>query len=249
MSQSYHDFEELARRWENLAAGLPGVELSQMTMADGFPVYALETTGNPGPACYLSAGVHGDECAPVWALLHWAEANRDVLAKDPFLIFPCLNPHGFINNIRIDGSGIDLNRGFQNRSIPVISAWQEKVSQKKFRQVLNLHEDYDSRGIYLYEIAKNPYLGRKILNDCSSIIACDPDPEIDGQRFENGLCFHPGENIREVVENDLEGGFPEAIYLYLFHTETALTFETPSEMGITDRIAAQKRAIESFVAG
>ena len=46
------------------------------------------------------------------------------------------------------------------------------------------------------------------------IIPCDPHEMIDGQPFDNGLCAHEGDGIREVVEDHLEGGYPEAIYLF-----------------------------------
>ncbi len=49
--------------------------------------------GKPGDrATYLSAGIHGDECAPIWALLQWAENASEAELAQPLLIFPCLNP-------------------------------------------------------------------------------------------------------------------------------------------------------------
>ena len=223
LSHSGHDFPELLSRWEKVASGI-GIELLEIARVDDYSVPALEK-GQPGAGfpIYISAGVHGDECAPVWALLHWAEDHIEFLKSHPFLIFPCLNPEGFIGNTRTDGGGIDLNRGFQDASIPVIGEWRRVVGGKRFLRCLNLHEDYDAKGTYLYEISRVEGVGRQILDDCREIIVCHPEPEIEGQLFEDGLCRHEGDGIREVVEEDLGGGYPEAIYLFLHHTEISLT--------------------------
>ena len=246
-SHTSHDFDEVVRRWKKLATEA-GAQLETIETVDSLPVFSVETTSSDSDLpIYISAGVHGDECAPVWGLLDWAEANLKQLQNRSFCIFPCLNPHGFIENTRLDGKGIDLNRSFQDTTIPVISAWQKAVGDRKFSRCLNLHEDYDSRGIYLYEIANTPSLGRQIFDQCHAIIPCDPHENIDGQTFDNGLCSHEGNEIREVVEGHLEGGYPEAIYLFLYHSETSLTFETPSELDMASRIAAHRKAVETLV--
>ena len=82
----------------------------------------------------------------------------------------------------------------------------------------------------------------------AALITIDTQKDVlDGQPFENGLCAHEGDGIREVVEDHLEGGYPEAIYLYLNHTTTSMTFETPSELDLAKRIAAHSKAIETLV--
>ncbi|MDF1753467.1 MAG: M14 family metallocarboxypeptidase [Verrucomicrobiales bacterium] len=248
MKHSGHDYVALVDRWLRLCKEL-SLSLEEIERVNDFPVLAIETACPSAGVrpIYLSAGVHGDECAPVWGLLNWAEQNREILRSGSFQIFPCLNPVGLIENTRRDGDGIDLNRNFENLSIPVIAAWHRKLADRRYRATLNLHEDYDATGIYLYEIAENPGLGRTLLSFCETTIPCDPGPEIDGQAFVNGLCHHDGKDVREVVEKELGGGYPEAIYLKLNHTGCALTFETPSELDLGIRIEAHQRAVEALV--
>lgn len=202
---------------------------------------------NPG-AAYLSAGVHGDECAPTWALLQWAEENSQRLSGRAITILPCLNPVGLEENTRFDGDGIDLNRHFQNREIPVIAAWQEYLEGRRFDVALHLHEDYDATGIYLYEVARREPRGEGILAACESVIPRETAETVDGSAFENGL-LRQDRDLDEVIENDLEGGWPEALYVYLQHETDSYTFETPSEEGLEKRIEAHRRCLRCLVEG
>ncbi|MEO0414298.1 MAG: M14 family metallocarboxypeptidase [Verrucomicrobiota bacterium] len=245
-SHSSHDYTELVARWRDLgeSVGCPALTLIE---GDGRPVLYLERESKTQPAIYLSAGVHGDECAPVWALLQWAEANRKWLQENPFLIFPCLNPHGLIENTRTDQNGRDLNRCFDDADVPIISAWQRLVRNKVFSQCLNLHEDYDARGIYLYEIAEEVGGGQQILASCQHIIDCDRRAEIDGHPFIDGLATHESGTLEQVIEEELGGGYPEAIFLALHHSSACYTFETPSELDISARVSAHRAALDSAI--
>ena len=42
-------------------------------------------------------------------------------------------------------------------------------------------------------------------------------------------------------------GMPEAIYLFLNQTDISLTYETPSEYSLFDRVAAHGRALDAVV--
>ncbi|MDF2378370.1 MAG: M14 family metallocarboxypeptidase [Verrucomicrobiales bacterium] len=249
MEYSGHDAGRLLKRWESLA-GSKGWTTHVLGEAGGYPVFALlnerAAAGEAG-GLYVSAGVHGDECAPPWALLQWAEAGPAVLDELPVVLIPCFNPVGLSDNTRVNEEGIDLNRNFQNRDLPLIASWQSLLHEKKFTFALNLHEDYDATGIYLYEIADDGSPGDEILSACQDIIPRETAPSVDGSEFENGLLIHDpeAENLHQIVEEDLGGGMPEAIYLYLNHARNSFTFETPSEMDKLRRIAAHERFLEA----
>ena len=243
---SPHDYDELVSRWRSL---LESVDLRMEVLVEdsGFESYVVENRTDPAETpVYISTGVHGDECGPVWGLLDWAEARREQLRTIPFLLFPCLNPHGFVENRRLDHQGRDLNRCFEDNRIPVIAAWEKRVRGMRFSKSLNLHEDYDGRGIYLYELSKIPGLGEAILARCQSIIPRDERRIIDGQPFEKGMAVREERDIRHVVENDL-GGYPEGIQLYLYHCDNTVTFETPSEWDLPTRILTHRHAIEVLI--
>lgn len=249
MPATPHDYGHLLHRWRELAQAT-GLALRTLCESGGQPVIAIENSiaasGESG-GLYLSAGVHGDECAPVWALLEWAESSPEILRTRPVVLFPCLNPVGLIENTRRDGSGIDLNRRFEDASHPIIGAWQTFLSGRRFDTAINLHEDYDASGIYLYELTRQESRGEALLAACESLIPREPAPTIDGSPFTKGLLVRT-EHVEQVVEEQLGGGYPEAIYLFLHHAATSHTFETPSELDLARRIATHRAFLEA-VAG
>lgn len=242
---SAHDHPALLERWRK-AVRRAGLELEIFFETDGHPVTVVRNRGaldlEPG-GLYVSAGVHGDECAPVWGLLEWFESQPEALSRIPVTLFPCLNPAGLLQNTRLDGSGNDLNRSFTDTGIGVIDAWQRLMEGSRFELSLNLHEDYDTRGIYLYELTRRESCGEKLLSSCERILPREESAEIDGTSFHRGLVVRT-EGIEELVAGQLGGGYPEAILLFLRFCETSLTFETPSEAGLDLRIEAHRAFLE-----
>ena len=241
-NHSAHDVEGLYARWEKVAhtAGLTKSNLG----ADGdFDVLAWKSTAEP--EFYVSAAIHGDEPAGSLALIDWAEENTEFLTKTPCLIIPCFNPWGLSENIRRNSKGEDLNRCFSDDLHPLMKAWRELVGDSQFKITISLHEDYDAHGIYMYELGvtgENP--GEACLQACEKIIPREHDLEIEGRAADNGL-LQMLDNFDEIV-TDLEtheGGLPEAIYLRLHHSEHAITFETPSEFSLFDRVRAHKHLL------
>ncbi len=243
---SPHDYDALLDRWRAVT-GESGLRPRPLCEVDGDPVICLENErsarGERG-GLYLSTGVHGDECAPVWALLEWAASHPAALHDRPVTLFPCLNPAGFRANTRLDGSGTDLNRSFTDRGHPVIAAWQDSMSGRRFDLALNLHEDYDANGIYLYELTRRDSVGHGLLSACEGILQRETAPQIDGSEFDRGLLVRSGD-IERVVEEQLGGGYPEAILLFLRHAESSFTFETPSERDLSLRIAAHRAFLDA----
>lgn len=264
-SHSTHDYDALIQRWINFAEAFSNTlnfSFEEFHQEAKHTLYWLshqpeDAPTNPGQEAldvapiYISAGVHGDESAPVWALVEWAEKHREYLETIPFVFFPCLNPHGLIENLRSDSEGRDLNRCFNDPQVPVIAAWQKCVGRTRFSRCLNLHEDFDAQGIYLYEISDDVAglkVGETILSVCESIIPRDPREYIEGQPFDQGLTAHRRSGLTELVERELSGGYPEAIELFLGNaTSSAITFETPSEWHISQRIDTHIRAIETWM--
>ncbi len=238
-----HDSALLARRWAVLAKR-SGMEWRKFAAAGDFPIHAAESPDartDRRATIYFSAGVHGDEAAAPWGLLEWAEDNIELLRAHRFLIFPCLNPHGIANNTRVDQRGVDINRTFNNIREPLIAAWRKVVGEREISLALCLHEDYDAQGCYTYELRRKPgTLSPKVLHDCSKIIPPDTRGKIDGRTMKNGHFLRRG-------NFDLPNlpGLPEAIVLHQLGAEVTLTFESPSEFSLLDRIAVQKEFIRS----
>ncbi len=244
---SCHDYDLLTARWKHLAQKT-GLEIVVLANQSGYEIFALRGVGKvQGGGLYLSAGVHGDEPATVWALLQWAEANQERLAGESIIILPCVNPWGLVNNLRWDEQGRDLNRMFQNESLPFFLSWRKLLGKQQFLLTLNLHEDYDAQGIYVYELAPpDVNVSDQVFTRIESIIPRESREEVEGRPVRAGMV-HRSKDLRRVVEEELEGGYPEAIYLYLNHTRLALTFETPSEFAFHERVQAQVGFIEGVM--
>ena len=241
-----HDYGLLVKEWKSFAK-LSDLKMQTFAMAGDHAVHVITSAklqprtvnGEPATSIYISAGVHGDEPAPPWALLEWARDNTELMKSHRFLIFPCLNPHGLIHNTRVDHRGVDINRTFHDEGGPLIAAWRKVIDKHKFSVALYLHEDYDAQGVYVYELNRNDDIaGHRILEDCARIMPLDGRVKIDGRKADRGLIN------RKRVPLDLPG-MPEAIVLYQMGTPVTMTFESPSEFSLEARIAVQKKFIES----
>jgi hypothetical protein len=238
-----HDVALLLRRWRELAERAD-LNWRRIATAGGHGVFCASAKSlavDEANLLYLSAGVHGDEAAPPWALLEWAGQNIAQLRSLPVVIFPCLNPDGIRHNTRVDQRGVDINRTFNSTRDPLIRAWRAALGKRRPALALCLHEDYDAQGCYVYELTQEAdTIGEAGLRACAGIIAPDARGKIDGRVMKNGLFVRRG----DFAPPDLPG-LPEAIMLHRLGSRRTLTFETPSEFSLVDRIAAQRRFIET----
>ena len=237
-----HDYTLLLRRWRAVARAA-GLRLQRFALAGELPVYFLRTT----PAAdvrtiYLSAGIHGDEPAGPAALLAWAEKHAAHLRAHPFLLFPCLNPWGLMNNSRYDAQGRDLNRTFAAKRPPTpVRELLRLIEGERFALSLTLHEDYDATGFYVYEVMRRaPFWGEQLLRKARSLIAIDSRSSIDGRRARTGL-------VRRQFKPQRFPAMPESIYLHRRHSFRTFTTESPSEFALDTRIAAHVAVIEECV--
>jgi len=243
MPHRSHHYRHLVQRWRSVA-GSSGLRMRSFAQAGvDRLVYlqspALAATGG----IYISAAIHGDEAATSEALVIWAEKHASRLAGWPLLIFPCLNPWGLRNNVRLDADGLDLNRAFHLDEHPVIAGLKRVVGQRQFEVAVMLHEDYDGEGFYLYEIQRQrPFWGEDLLRIAARHVPTDPRARIDGRKATVGL-------IRRRFDRALfeRIGFPEAIWLHEFHARRALTLETPSEFALERRVGAHVAVLEECV--
>lgn len=195
------------------------------------------TTSHP-KNIYISAGIHGDEPAGPLALLQLLE--EDSLPRDAnFFVCPCLNPRGFVENTRENEKKIDLNRDYKDPKTPEVQAhvsWLEK--QPEFDLSLCFHEDWESKGFYLFCAKKTAPAALEITAEVAKVFPIDLSSTIDGFPAEKGLVI-PDMDIHKIPQ------WPEALYLREKKKAMNFTFEAASVFPLEERVkvlvtAAQK---------
>lgn len=241
-AQRVHDYRHLVARWRRVARAA-GLKLEAFAQAGDYPVYALGTRDHSDGGLYVSAGIHGDEPAATEGLIQWAETRLPALVRRqslPMLILPCLNPWGLVNNRRTNEQGEDLNRIFDRDDVSPIGQLKSLFARRRFDLTLHLHEDYDARGTYIYELRRRaPDWGVDLLAHCQGVLPTEQRQMIEGRHFPQGVLLR---------RKNLDLPFcPEAVLLYHHHASQVITFETPSEFGLARRVRAHVLLVEECV--
>ncbi len=210
----------------------------------GHPLSAYtRRTAGPRPRIYLSAGMHGDEPAPPWALLQlMREGFFD--QRCTWFVCPLLNPTGFLHGTRENHAGMDLNRDYKSLQSAEVQAHVRWLRQQPgFDLILCLHEDWEARGFYLYEL--NP-LNLRTLAPVLIAAARTHAPIESATIIDGREAAEPG-IIRPISDPLLRDTWPEAIYLSRHHGPLDYTLETPSGLPLEQRIAAQRAVVRAAV--
>jgi hypothetical protein len=188
---------------------------------------------------YLSAGIHGDEPAGPVALLSLLQT--DALPRHHnWVICPLMNPSGLKKGSRENQLGIDLNRDYRDfRSVE--SCRHRDFLSHYLASIdlgIHLHEDWEFRGFYLYELnfGKHPSRAKAILRAASHYLPIETAECIDGRTARSGI-------IRPKTLPDLPEGCPESIWLYQEYGGVFYTLETPSTANLALRADALKGAV------
>jgi len=209
---------------------------------NGRPILKIQMGIQGRRRILLSAGIHGDEPAGIFAILQLLEQSllAPYLNHWEIIILPCLNPDGFEQGTRNNAEDIDLNRQFKLLNPPLEVKLAQSVFDIPFDLTLELHEDIDSPGYYLYQKSItgsiNHQLGKKILQKITAIMPVNQQAEIDGMPATNGVI----DRLKDPVEMDF---WPMALFSFHKGTSCCFTLETASKFPMTDRVAGHSRAV------
>jgi protein MpaA len=227
------------------AAALAGFRVETYGEILGCPLVALtRRTPGPRPRIYVSSGMHGDEPAAPLALLDMLTAGV-FDDRATWLLCPMLNPTGHARGTRENHDGRDLNRDYKDRvSIEAQSHARWLSRQPPFALTICLHEDWEAKGFYLYELnpTHRPSLAEAMIAAVEPICPIERSAIIDGRE-----AAAPG-IIRPVSDPLLRDNWPEAIYLRHHHTTLSYTLESPSAFPLKQRIQALRAATETALA-
>jgi len=236
-----HDYAYLVERWRKIARAT-GLKMRRFAQTGDYPLYALVSRHSPNGGIYVSAGIHGDEPAGTEALLRWAESHLEAVRSLPLVIIPCLNPWGLVHNTRLDAHHRDLNRSFHLDELPEVAGVKALIAPYRFAVALNLHEDYDAQGFYLYEVSRvTPYWGESLIDVARPLIPIDQRKRIEGRRVTVEGVVRPKLNLKRFPM------IPEAVHLHQHHSDRTFTFETPSEFALEHRVRVQIALIQECI--
>ena len=200
--------------------------------------------GNPR-RILISGGIHGDEPAGVETICAFLEDKlyKNFLNDWEFTILPCINPSGFEAGTRNNQDDIDLNRMFKETTVPQEVDFVKAILDQPYELDLELHEDVDSPGYYLYQkdqSADLSPLGRAILDRVESIHPLNLAEEIEEMTADRGL-------LGRLSEPDEMEWWPMALYAYTQGCSHVFTLETSPALPMDVRVKAHLLAIQTVL--
>ncbi len=229
-----------------------------------YPLFLVRIPHSPSPdnpSVLISAGVHGDEPAGVFAAIdllmqHAARYTADV----NFFVLPCVNPSGYETATLESLSGANLNRlfgvGSTEPEIRAIEAWLHREA-RQFRMAIDLHEappyyvgegfvERDNPlGCYLYETVSDfsARIGRALIDRLPSSTEVCRWPKIYLDDNSDGVVSYPEGNHNPVYarETTFDG------YLNGRYTRHSITTETPTGWPIDKRVQTHIAWIEETI--
>lgn len=228
------------------AATAAGFTVHAYGQIDDRPLYGFIRRGtgrsNPQPI-YLSSGIHGDEPAGPLALLQLLQ-NDALPSEHDLILCPVMNPNGLAAGTRENANSIDLNRDYTDFSSVEIATHRDWSQQhiQHLDLALHLHEDWEAKGFYLYELNFEQYPSRShaILKAVAAHLPIETARLIDDMPASGGI-------IRPQTMPDLPEGLPEALYFKQQFGGINHTIETPSSLPLEQRIAAMKSAVMAAI--
>jgi protein MpaA len=233
------DYREVVDRLR----ALNGLRVTEVATIWGYPWFQVERTGK-FPTLLLTGGMHGEEPAGVEGVLRWLESGEWQRWPVSWLVFPCINPYGWVRNYRRNRQRRDINRQFRRHTnTPEAELIRRLVRGRRFVFSMEFHEDVDATGFYLYEGRRTPpYVGERILQAVTRTIHINPDPIIDGNAA-------TGEGLirRRLDEAAMRRRpqWPMAYHLLRHCTDHVLGSETPVSVPVEQRARAHVVALRT----
>lgn len=181
----------------------------------------------------ITTGVHGNEPSG-WLV-------QEQLKELGFTVFGPCNPWGIKNNKRELEDGRDLNRFFQDDSIPQVKAVHDFLRANVPDLLLDLHEDPTGpRGPYLIQNGPKDKLAEEIIAALDEY-AWDPEPAWGPMKGSKGI-IKPTATV--LAWQKYANVFSLAAYAYFTYNVTTLTVEVPGNWPEDKRKAYQLKVCQ-----
>ncbi len=240
--RNYSDIQ--ARLASSLNGGIKTVHLGRVeSNSASYSIEKIVLGRGNSKRVLISAGIHGDEPAGVETICSFIEGKEYLtfIKSWEITLVPCINPHGYERGTRVNHEGIDLNRLFKSSSPPREVALVQSLFAFPFDLTIELHEDEDSSGYYLFHSADSDLktdLPTKIVNEVQKVMPVNRDSIIDGFPAKEGV-------IDRVSEPESMDWWPMALYSLSSGTHICLTLETAPRFPMENRVNAHLQAIRT----
>lgn len=211
----------------------------------------------------ISAGIHGEEPAGVYALLKFLEEDvQDFLDDYRFMVFPCINPFGFEHNHRFSPAGLNINRQFGIKTVcreanAVVMTLVQKMGRDRFICTIDLHEtdpnfvgegfkpEDNPKGFYMWEVCPDRGLriGDRVIESIEEVVPVCKWDSIYKDKNSGGVIWYPEGCGNPVYA---QGTTLEA-YLNANYTSQSFTLETPCGWHMNQRIFAHRAALRKIL--
>jgi predicted deacylase len=240
-----NNFDSILKRLKKILPKTINIETvhTLRTPSKNYPLIKFSVGNGNFRRALISAGIHGDEPGGIETILKFFENKFYSKYKDSWELtfLPCINPYGYDFGTRENHQRKDLNRLFKIEKPPLEVLFAQSILDSKFDLTMELHEDNESSGYYLYQKETNPkyqQLGIEILSSIEKIMPINTDNEIDGSTAHQGI-----------IDNDLDlpnmDWWPMALYGISRGVQTSLTLEAASRYKLTSRVEAHLEAIKT----
>jgi predicted deacylase len=240
------NFQEITRRLKTAVNSSESLtSLGTIETSNGSYPFHQITLGKGKPRrVVISAGIHGDEPAGVETICTLLEDPHGLRSMEEweFTLLPCLNPYGYECDTRTNHQNQDLNRLFKVESPPPQITLIRSVFGKPFDLALELHEDVDSLGYYLYQSIRDGNsndMGQRVIQSVKNIMPVNTDQSIEGMPANQGVIE------RLSIEAGTMDWWPLALFTLSKGVPQCLTLETSIQFPMETRVQAHLAAIDS----
>lgn len=237
------DYDQIVKRLEALPRREWRVE--QVGKVWGYPFFRVRRRiSGEAPTVLVTAGIHGEEPGSVAGAFRWLEGGEWAKWRVNWSVLPCINPYGWERNQRRNAQRRDINRQFRNPdTCPEAKLVKELVHGQRFLFSLDLHEDVDASGYYLYELRRTPpFVGERIVAAVGHVIPVNRDKVIDGNRATGLALIRREANLERLQQRPR---WPMAYHVFLHGTDHILGSETPVHFPIERRAKAHTVALRT----
>ena len=240
-----YSFNSVINRLKNISIYPGSIETikTYQTSAGLYPLIKIVLGKGNSLRALISAGIHGDEPGGIESIINFLKNSNylDYINEWEITLLPCINPYGYEFGTRTNHQGKDLNRLFKLKNPPEEVVFAQSILETDFKLIIDLHEDNESHGYYLYQTGLSKTyekIGLEILNSLEGIMPINLETEIAGSQAVQGII---GKEL-EILSMDW---WQMALYGLSKGTQMCLTLETSSLFDMETRVHAHLTAIKT----